>query len=445
MQQLFAFSCGILSHLLYFRRGEHHLQSTFYLYSLLTTIGISTILVHSKASPEQLQHWPTSLHTVLTPLLTYLIGLYLSLTLYRLHFHPLHHIPGPLPARLSSFYLSFLLRNSDGFKQFQALHNQYGAFVRVGPSDVSIVHATAVQALYGPDSKCTKGPYYDFSQPIVSLHTMRDRALHDERRRVWSRAFGLAGLRGYETRVKSYQDKLIQQLEARGGSPVNAKQWFSFYAFDVMGELAFGRSFDMLETGKNHWAIKMMDDGVNILAFMIPIWFLRLAMAVPGATRELWRLMGFSREMLLERMKTNPGIPDITSVLLEPLKGRQPTKQDLDVLTGDTFLIITAGSDTTATTLTSIFYLLTKHPKEVTRLRNELLQHATPSKNAISSDKIAHLPHLNGVINEAMRLYPPVPSAIYRKTPPEGITIDGTYIPGGMTVYSNQYYLGRSE
>lgn len=91
-----------------------------------------------------------------------------------------------------------------------------------------------------------------------------------------------------------------------------------------------------------------------------------------------------------------------------------------------------------------MFYLLAKHPKEIDRLREELAPYVDVS-NEVMSENISHLDHLNGVINEALRLYPPVPSAIYRKTPTQGITIDGIYIPGDMTVYCLQYTLGRSK
>ena len=95
--------------------------------------------------------------------------------------------------------------------------------------------------------------------------------------------------------------------------------------------------------------------------------------------------------------------------------------------------------------MTALVYLLAKNPQHIDKLREEL-KPLVPDENAeYSSDSLAHLNHLNGVINEALRLYPPVPTAIYRKTPSEGITIDGTYIPGDMNIFCSQYALGRSK
>lgn len=112
------------------------------------------------------------------------------------------------------------------------------------------------------------------------------------------------------------------------------------------------------------------------------------------------------------------------------------------MLQGDARLIIVAGSDTTSATLTYLFYHLAKSPEQVERLRQEL----RPLTTGDWSDKdIQHADHLNGAINEALRLHPPVPSGLYRLTPPGGMQVGDVYIPGGVTFYAPQYSMGRDE
>lgn len=53
--------------------------------------------------------------------------------------------------------------------------------------------------------------------------------------------------------------------------------------------------------------------------------------------------------------------------------------------------------------------------------------------------------YLTAVINETLRLHPPVPTGGYRQSPPDGITIAGTYIPGGVTIVAPRYSLARLE
>ena len=50
---------------------------------------------------------------------------------------------------------------------------------------------------------------------------------------------------------------LVKQLQVRSGQEVDASLWFNFYSFDVMGDLAFGRTFDMLATGKKDRVLKL--------------------------------------------------------------------------------------------------------------------------------------------------------------------------------------------
>jgi cytochrome P450 len=84
-----------------------------------------------------------------------------------------------------------------------------------------------------------------------------------------------------------------------------------------------------------------------------------------------------------------------------------------------------------------------RHPEHIAKLREEIAPHLTD--NEVSNVKIQKLDHLNAVINEALRLHPPVPTALQRLTPPEGINIGDTFIPGNMTVWCPQYVIGRSE
>lgn len=140
---------------------------------------------------------------------------------------------------------------------------------RVGPNELSIVKPGAVKALMGQGSKCTKSPWYDVvGLPHTTTHLERDRVRHGKRRKVWDRAFSAKGrcgpgeslvgfltdvleaLRNYEGRITSYADELVSRLDAFEGKPVNVTHWFNAYAFDVIGDLAFGKSFDMLKTGE---------------------------------------------------------------------------------------------------------------------------------------------------------------------------------------------------
>lgn len=87
-------------------------------------------------------------------------------------------------------------------------------------------------------------------------------------------------------------------------------------------------------------------------------------------------------------------------------------------------------------------YELLHNPAEIEKLRTELEPHVEENGDFLAT-KIQYSDHLNGVINEALRLHPPVPDHLQRKTPPEGIRVEGVWVPGDMTVICPQYSLGR--
>ncbi|KAM7185435.1 cytochrome P450 [Naviculisporaceae sp. PSN 640] len=434
-----AFVSGVTSHLAFFRIGEHHLHGRTY---ILTAIAI---FIFSVSAQSYLFEIPFSLATSNSKYFSiwYFTGLYSSLMIFRVFFHPLRNFPGPLGCKISSAWFATYLGKQDSFHQLEKLHQRYGKFLRIGSNDLSITHPQAVQAIYGNTSKCGKAQWYDLTRPMVSLENTRDKKLHGQRRRLWSGAFGDKSLRDYEQRMARYRALLVKAIEQSSGQPMDMAKWFMLYTFDVMGDLAYGSSFQMLETSKEHDAIKLLNDGLKPVSYMLPMWFFRVVTAIPGATRDWWRFIDYCNMRLDQRMKTKPDIPDIMSCLLRPFENKTPVGLDRLLLEGDSQLIVVAGSDTTAATLTGAFRCLAEHPHHIDLLRAEIDSLPRTDLGDYHQLDLIDLPHLNGVINEALRLYPAVPSALQRLTPPEGLVIDGTFIPGNVTVYCPQYVLGR--
>lgn len=97
-------------------------------------------------------------------------------------------------------------------------------------------------------------------------------------------------------------------------------------------------------------------------------------------------------------------------------------------------------SDTTAATLTTMFFHLARDQSLTKKLQEELDALAD-----LSYDKLSSAQLLNAVINETLRLHPAVPSGTQRLTPPQGITIGNTYIPGEVMVSIPVHTLFRGE
>ncbi|CZR64603.1 related to pisatin demethylase cytochrome P450 [Phialocephala subalpina] len=435
---------GVASHLGYFIHGEHHLEAVRLAILLFTSpLCIFTFII--KFDPRSAAWSAARLTAIIVS--PYLASLTTSILTYRVFFHPLRRFPGPLSAKLTKLaHVLRLLKKSDNYLQADRLHKKYGEIVRIGPNEVTIIIPDAVPLIYGPGSKCTKTAWYDVvGLPNKSLQLERDPAIHAKRRKVWDRAFNSKALKDYENRVVGHADQLVKQLQARSGEPVDGSLWMNFYAFDVMGDIAFGKTFDMLATGEKHHGLTALQDGMAPLGLATPFpWAIPIFQALPQPPGiDHW--INFCDKQILARKKYNPEQSDIMTWLIEAEnENPDPIVSDPRWLWGDTRLVIVAGSDTSSSAMTHIFYHLAKEPYIITKLREELATFYKPgSENEIRDLQDAK--YLNGVINEALRLHPPVPSGVLRQTPPEGITVGDTFIPGGVTISAPSWSMGRLE
>ena len=207
-------SAGVATHLFYFKIGERHLYPFRYVQAFLLACAITAV---AKSHYGQISTRDAVAFTARYAGL-FLAGLYTSLITYRLFFNPLNKIPGPYWARLSKFDLVFrVAAKMDCHHSLHALHQKYGQFVRIGPNDISVTPPDGVEVISGVKSRCSKAQWYSQDVPLTSMHTTRDRAQHDRRRRIWSPAFSDKALRGYEVRVQKYNDLLIGRLEESNG------------------------------------------------------------------------------------------------------------------------------------------------------------------------------------------------------------------------------------
>lgn len=174
-----------------------------------------------------------------------------------------------------------------------------------------MTHPKAVNAIYGPNPKCSKASWYDLTRATVSLQTLRVKALHEQRRRTWSPAFSDKAIRVYEERIKKYRNQLIAQIDTFDGQPVDVTKWFMLYNFDITGDLVYGTSFNMLDTGEEHWAVKLMNNCLTPVSWQFAPWFFRLMAAIPGLMRSWWRWLSYCSRILDERMSVKPPPPNI--------------------------------------------------------------------------------------------------------------------------------------
>jgi cytochrome P450 len=147
-------------------------------------------------------------------------------------------------------------------------------------------------------------------------------------------------------------------------------------------------------------------------------------------------------ELVAERRGTESGDGDepmdLLSILLRAkARGEQTDRQLRDEL----MTMLLAGHDTTALTLTYTWYLLSEHP-DAKRQVHEELDRLLDGRPPTAADA-RQMEYVDRVLQEAMRLYPPV-YMMFRQ-PRTDVRIGGYRIPEGAAVMLPQWVVHRSS
>ena len=134
---------GVLSHIVYFRRGEHHKETLPYLQLFAASIPLSALAL------AHFLHFTygQALLCALCIIGSFLCGIWTSMIIYRAFFHPLNKFLGPWPLKLSKFSQLVSTRKLDAFRRSYRQHLKFGNFVRTGRSTIS-EHCACMHGLY---------------------------------------------------------------------------------------------------------------------------------------------------------------------------------------------------------------------------------------------------------------------------------------------------------
>jgi len=158
------------------------------------------------------------------------------------------------------------------------LHMQYGPVVRFTPNSISFKSATALRDIYGArGANVGKSEFYNaFMNPAPNTHNAREKNMHARKRRVLAHGFSDTAIRSMERFVLANVDIFCWRMGMRGGANDGGRQritdndtkgwsdvkcmtdWFSYLAFDILGDLCFGKSFSMLEKTDNRYALDLV-------------------------------------------------------------------------------------------------------------------------------------------------------------------------------------------
>jgi hypothetical protein len=113
-------------------------------------------------------------------------------------------------------------------------------------------------------------------------------------------------LRDYEPRVTGYTDQLLLQLEKTKGNPIDMTTWFNFYSFDIMGDMAFGKSFNMLRDGVKHQFMTTLHSSmINIGIFSHMLYLFPVFKGTPVLNHEYKKNEAWIKDQVETRKKVS--------------------------------------------------------------------------------------------------------------------------------------------
>ncbi|OJJ33325.1 hypothetical protein ASPWEDRAFT_174733 [Aspergillus wentii DTO 134E9] len=337
------------------------------------------------------------------------------------------------------------------------LHAKHGKLVRVGPTEVSVADLDAIKMIYGAGTKFRKSDWYSVWQGHrkFDLFGERDESIHGAQRRLVNGVYSMNSLKDFEDGVDDVIKKFMQCMSKQDArATVDIGKWVQLFAFDVIGEITFSKTFSFLENGTDGGAFSQIENALRCAAWVGQVpwlyWLHDYLSPLIGSHLAIAARHGKIRQIAAREVTARQGNVgeqhDILTKLFDVQAKKGQQLKDDDILSMATSNVF-AGSDTTAISLRSIIYYLLKNPACISRLMDEIQDRKNQGRlsDPVKLDEANSMPYLQACMYEALRLHPAVGMSLPRVVPAEGITIDGCFLPAGTTVGVNPWVVHRDE
>ncbi|CAI6234808.1 unnamed protein product [Periconia digitata] len=372
---------------------------------------------------------------------------YYGRVLYDAFLGPLSKFPGPKLRALSKvpgLYTTIIGR--DAYVR-SSLHEKYGPIVRVNPTELSFNGgAEAWEAIYSfKKPKPVRDPqFYAVGVNGCPDVVTADEANHSRQRKILSTGFSDQAMKGYEPLLKSWAEKMVTEMAklASKGGEVDMLKYLNCTTFDIMGDLAFGEGLGMLEDGELSPWVQTIFGAFKAGTFWrcvmqysaLTSWLVGQLLFNSKQVRvKQWENFEYCQSRMDKRLASEPAHSDLWSRILAKSDGAEKLSRDEFHSNAVTFMV--AGTETTATALSGLIYLLhqdeNRHALE--KLKDEVRGRFS-SVGDITLESLARLEYMHAIIQEGLRVYPPAPSQLPRRTPSAGMVVNGKFIPGDITI-----------
>ncbi|KAJ5645945.1 hypothetical protein N7490_002317 [Penicillium lividum] len=235
----------------------------------------------------------------------------------------------------------------------------------------------------------------------------------------------------------------------------NLTQRIQYLLSDVMGDVTFSRNWSIQASSANRHILDLMSlgtSGINLTGHMPTFLKLKLhQICFPSLVKGVQEFFELSAAQSMWRVAQDPSTLPNRDLFAALLDARDPETQkgySRQELIAEAGILIVAGADTTATTITATLFYLLHNKQQYARVQTEVDSAFSGISNA-DVEAIRISPALNSCsflyacINESMRLSPPLGGILPREVLVGGLKVDGGryYVPAGTDVGVPTYAL----
>ncbi|KAM3418564.1 hypothetical protein BST61_g4541 [Cercospora zeina] len=364
-------------------------------------------------------------------------------------------IPGPFLAKFTNLWYMYECRKTRRYLTVFHLHKKLGKFVRVQPDHVSIADPEAIPIVYGHGTGFLKAQYYDAFRKTVS-HTFSAKSVGQFEQYIHHNLDLLA----------KRWDELNEKTGRGQYTEFDALHWFNYVAFDIIGDLAFGAPFGMLEKGADITEVQLTPDGPTSYSPAIEVLNRRgevsnavgcwpaikpYAKYLPDpffskGMEAIANLAGIATARVNQRLAAaERGEIDRVDLLARLMEGKDERGNKLGKaeLTAEALTQLIAGSDTTSNTSCALLYHCLTKPNVIKKLQEEL-DAALPSDDVPNYEQVKDLKYLDWVIQETLRIHSTSSQGLPRVVPVGGATVAGRFWPQGVVLSVPAYVMHHS-
>jgi cytochrome P450 len=210
------------------------------------------------------------------------------------------------------------------------LHAKYGPIVRTAPDELAFVSSLALKDIYtrhGVSKKLLPKDPITYQIPpggVPCILTALDDDEHTRIRRLVWHAFSEKALQEQSPLIKRYVDLLIFRLKENAAKEEqDLVRWYTFTAFDIIGDLTLGEGFQCLEKSDYHPWVGFLFRAFKMSGFIsgaarFPLIGQYLLMLLPKSiVKARMEHAAFTREKVLKRMQLGTERSDFMSNILK--------------------------------------------------------------------------------------------------------------------------------